>query len=346
MSIRLMRSAALAGYLDLARDVGVDPHRMIVQEGLPVAYLYNRDLAMPADAVNRLVEAAAVRPGAENFGLLLAETRDLSSLGALGSVASAQATPRAAFQTLIKYFWLHNEAVSARIEDVGPLTILRLTLQFDRPAGRQASEMAAGIAVRFLRGLMGAHWRPQIVAFEHAAPSDLATHRRVLGVSPTFGQDFTGIGVLASEFDSPIASSDPVVARQLQHYIEHVAAQRRATPARAERELLVALLPTGSASVERLAACMGISRRTLHRRLARHGLTFTELLQSVRLELLESHLAAGRSLTEIAGLLGYSCLGAFSRWRRRQAGAAPGPIGRPPGPRPDPAQQRQRVDPG
>ncbi len=342
MSIRLMRSSVLAGYLDLARDVGVDPHRMIVQEGLPVACLYSPDLAMPADAINRLVEAPAQRPGAENFGLQLAEMRDLAGLGPLGSIASAQPTPRAAFQTLAKYFWLQNEAVTARIEDVGPLTYLRLTLQFDRPAGRQASELAVGIAVRLLRGLMGADWRPQIVAFEHAAPADLTTHRRVLGVSPMFGQDFTGIGVLASEFDSPIASADPVVARELQHYIDHVATQRRATPARAERELLVALLPTGSASVERLAACMGMSRRTLHRRLAGQGLTFTELLQSVRLQLLETHLAAGRSPTEIAGLLGYSCLGAFSRWRRRQEGAERAAAGA----SPDPSPQRQGVDPG
>ncbi|MGZ5956654.1 MAG: hypothetical protein ACXWKT_20525, partial [Caulobacteraceae bacterium] len=47
-------------------------------------------------------------------------------------------------------------------------------------------------------------------------------------------------------------------------------------------------------------------------------LTFTDLLEDTRRSLAASYADAGeRSLTEIAGLLGYSSLSAFSRWRRR-----------------------------
>jgi AraC-like DNA-binding protein len=318
MSIRLGRSAALTGYVDLAIAVGADPHRLVAAEGLPSACLTNPDLRIPSDAINRLIEATARRPGAEDFALCLAETRRLSNLGPLGLVAREQATLRAAIQTLIRYAWLQNDAVTLRMEEAGALIILRLDLAFDRPTGRQMSELAVAILVRALRGLVGKYWRPQAIAFEHAAPANLAAHRRVLGVTPMFGHDFTGVVLLASELDRPIAAADPVAARQLQHYVDNFASPRRADLVAEARALLIVLLPTGAASVERLAAHMGVSRRTLHRQLARQGLTFTQLLLDVRLQQFAAYMAAGdRSLTEVAELLGYSCLGAFSRWRRR-----------------------------
>ncbi len=323
MSIRFGRSAALTGYVDLATSVGVDPYRLVAAEGLPSACLSNPDLRIPADAINRLVEAPALRPGAEDFGLCLAETRRLSNLGPLGLVAREQATLRAAIETFSRYAWLQNEAVTLRMEEAGAVTILRFGFAFDRPAGRQASELAVAILVRAVRGLVGAHWRPQAIAFEHTAPPSLATHRRVLGVTPMFSHDFTGVVLLTAELDRPIAAADPVIARQLQRYVEQFAGRRRTDPLAEARALLIVLLPTGSASVERLAARMGISRRTLHRQLAHHGVTFTQLLLDVRRQQLATHLAAGgRSLTEIAGLLGYSCLSTFSRWRRRQGAEA------------------------
>lgn len=319
MSIRLGRSAALTGYVDLAIAIGADPHRLVAAEGLPIACLSDPDLRISSDAVSRLIEATAQRPGGEDFALCLAETRRLSNLGPLGLVAREQATLRAAIETLIRYSWLQNDAVSLRMEDAGAVTILRLGLAFDPPPGRQASELAVAILVRTLRGLVGEHWRPQAIAFEHAAPANLATHRRVLGVTPTFGHDFTGVTLLSTELDKALATADPVIARQLQGYIENFAVRRRPDPIAEARALLVALLPTGAASVERLAAYMGVSRRTLHRQLARQGLTFTQLLLEVRRRQLAALQAAGtRSLTEIAGLLGYSCLSTFSRWRRRQ----------------------------
>jgi AraC-like DNA-binding protein len=344
MSIRLGRSAALTGYVDLAIAIGADPHQLVAAEGLPIACLTEPDLRISSDAVSRLIEATARRPGGEDFALCLAETRRLSNLGPLGLVAREQATLRAAIETLIRYSWLQNDAVRLRMEDAGAVSILRVALAFDLPAGRQVTELSVAILIGALRSLVGEQWRPQAVAFEHAAPANLAAHRRVLGVTPMFDHDFTGVVLLSSELDRPLRAADPVIARQLQGYIENFAERRRADPVAEARALLVALLPTGAASVERLAAYMGVSRRTLHRQLARQGLTFTELLLEVRRRQLGAYVAAGtRSLTEIAELLGYSCLSTFSRWRRAQglqSRTNSGTGGETGGPRPTQRQRR------
>jgi AraC-like DNA-binding protein len=318
---RLGRSAGLTGYLDLTRSLGLDPYRLAAAEGLPGACLTDPDLKVPSEAIGRLLERTARRAGAEDFGLRLAETRRLSNLGPIGLVAREQPTLRAAIESIVHYIWLQNEALSWRLEDAGELTIMRLRIAADRRAGRQATELTIGVTVRTLRGLLGERWRPEAIVFRHAAPQHVAAHRRVLGVTPVFSHDFTGIVLLARDLAAPIASADPEMARQLQRYVDQLAVRRSADPSASVRDLVLALLPTGGCRVERVAALMGVDRRTLHRRLASRGLTFSRLIDDVRRQIADTHLAAGeRTLTEIADLLGYSSLSAFSRSRRRWRG--------------------------
>jgi AraC-like DNA-binding protein len=62
----------------------------------------------------------------------------------------------------------------------------------------------------------------------------------------------------------------------------------------------------------------------LHRRLQERGVSFIELVRASRRDLALQHLAAPHiPLTEIAFLLGYSELSAFSRAFHQWAGVAP-----------------------
>ena len=317
MPTRFGRSAGLTGYIELARAIGVDPYRMASSIGLPADCLTNPDLKIPADAVGRLLEATARRSGAEDIGLRLAESRKLSNLGIVGLVAREQPTLRAAVEVLVHHIWLQNEAISCRLESGSDIAVLRIALHSDRRLSRQASELVMGVLIRTLRALHRSAWRPEAVMFEHGAPANLVTHRRVLGVTPEFHAEYTGVAMLTSELDAPIAAADADMARHVQHYIDQLGRKRSGDTASLVRELLTALLPTGNCSIEHVAKHMGISRRTLHRQLADQGVTFTELLDDVRRRVTKAHLSAGdRSLTEIAELIGYSSLSAFSRWRR------------------------------
>lgn len=66
-----------------------------------------------------------------------------------------------------------------------------------------------------------------------------------------------------------------------------------------------------------------MDRRTVHRHLATSGETFSSLVNGTRKQLAEQLVAnPSRSLTEIAGLLGFSAPSAFSRWFRDQFGSS------------------------
>jgi AraC-like DNA-binding protein len=81
------------------------------------------------------------------------------------------------------------------------------------------------------------------------------------------------------------------------------------------------MLPLGRCSVDKVAQHLGVDRRTVHRHLARSGETFSSLVDEVRAELAEGYLE-GRSgrLADVADLLGFSQLSAFSRWHKRHFG--------------------------
>ena len=90
------------------------------------------------------------------------------------------------------------------------------------------------------------------------------------------------------------------------------------------RALIEALLPTGRCSIVQVARSLGVDRRTVQRRLADSGETFSSLLDAVRAELAERQVPnPRRSLTEIAEALGFSGSSAFSRWFRRRFGCSP-----------------------
>ena len=88
--------------------------------------------------------------------------------------------------------------------------------------------------------------------------------------------------------------------------------------------MLAASLRNGRPNLAQVAQDLGLSSRTLQRRLREQGFVFGQLVEEVRRRLAQSYLDEGRlSVSEVAYLLGYSELSAFSRAYRRWTGAAP-----------------------
>ena len=321
----LSRSAALTGYADLARSVGLDPNRVLDTVGVSRRALVDPDLKIPANAVGRILEASARRSGIEDFGLRLAEKRRLSNLGLVGLIAREQPSVRQAIEVMGQYIWMQNDALSVVLEETGELTVLRtLIASGSGRRSRQSIELLVGTTCRTLASLLGASWRPQLVCFAHGAPSQPGVHRRVFGADVAFDQDFDGVVCARRDLDAAIPTADPAMARQVARYGEQAMRERPRQLEDRVRELVLLLLPTGRATVERVAAHLGVDRRTISRQLAVRGMSFSAILDAVRVGLATTHLDGGeRSMTAIADLLGFSALSAFSRWHVQRFGENP-----------------------
>jgi AraC-like DNA-binding protein len=88
--------------------------------------------------------------------------------------------------------------------------------------------------------------------------------------------------------------------------------------------LITEALPSGIPSIIQVAEYLGLSARTLNRRLADKGLTFRELVQNIQQDEARNLLRnPGLSMGEIAFQTGFSEQSAFNRAFKRWTGLSP-----------------------
>jgi len=312
----LIRSACLTGYVELAHSLGLDPFRLLREVSLDRSCLFDPEKKISVDAANWLLEISASAARIEDFGLRLAESRGLSNLGPVALGARDAGTLREALETAIRYLPLHNEAMIMSLVAMGDLVILKSEIGGVAGShGRQAIELAVGVAHRLIRQMSGETWRSRPVWFSHGAPINMASHLRMFGPWVEFGRDCNGIVLEAGDLEAPLPTSDAAMARHVKQYLEPMLAQAHVTVSEEVRRLVFDLLVSRSASVDEVASRLGMNRRGLHRHLARDGETFSSVREAVRTDLARRYVEdSGLPLSEVARLLGFAEASAFSRW--------------------------------
>lgn len=322
----LVRAAALTNFSEVARAAGLDPVRMMMDAGISPSVLGEPDLMIPVERFGRLLQAAASLSGNECFGLCMAESRLLSNLGAVGMLVRDQATLRDSLGMLMRYQPMLNGSQSLAVEEYGGLVIIREALiagSLHQPT-RQRVELALGVMVRLIRQLIKPDWQPQRVCFEHPAPRDLSRHHRFFGPLVEFNCDFNGIICAKADLDARNPSADPAMVRYAQQLVDKSPVSQQATVLEDVRRTILLLLPSGRCSIEQVADHLGVVCRTIQRRLADEGQSFSSIVNDIRTELATRHVnESDRPLTEVATLLGFAAPSGFSRWYHAQFGCSP-----------------------
>lgn len=317
----LIRSASLTNFTEIAQKCGLDPLALVRAVGLPAKCLSDPDLKLDTHMVVRLLEMAARDAREPAFGLRMGESRRLSNLGPLGLLLRDEPTLRHALDAIVRHIRVHNEALVIQIEEADSLVLIRE--EFAMPlteSRRQAVELAMAVTYRTLSLFMGATWRPRLVCFEHTAPVNRGTHRRVFGDQVAFNHEFNGLLCSHSDLDQPNPSADPVMARYAQELIDSKAVDAPSFTHQVQ-QLILLLLPLGQCTADVVAQHLGCDRRTITRRLAAEKAGFHQLVDDHRRRIVGQYLKEkSRPLAQVSSLLGFSAPSAFSRWYRDQFG--------------------------
>lgn len=163
-------------------------------------------------------------------------------------------------------------------------------------------------------------------------PADPEPCRAVLGLEPEFGCARTELRFDADWLDLPLPQANPHSLALSEALCRDLVSRRRRRSGIAEHaRVMIAQRVADGAPMPEVAAALGLSERSLRRRLAEADTSYRALLDEVRHALAEELLAAGLLVGDVALRLGYAEATSFILAHRRWTGRTPrSAVGRPP----------------
>lgn len=199
-----------------------------------------------------------------------------------------------------------------------------------QPAGAlppQASEFTLATVFCRLRHITGGHFVPRTIGLPGARPASDTVRHRLLGLAPTYMHPTAEMIIDSQGWRLPVRSADPYLHAALESIAVrlHLTQPRASTLERAVRARLRGVLAQGRPDAARMARLLGVSERTLQRRLKQLGRRFSDVVEDFRREEATRLLATpGLNLIEVAASLGYAEQASFTRAFRRWTGTTPG----------------------
>lgn len=316
--MELVRSASLKGYFEVAQELKLDTVPLLRRAGLSPPMLANPEQMLPARSVIRLLEESAEAAGCSTFGLQMAERRELADLGIVSLLIAHQPTLGDALSVLGEYRNRINSTLVLRVEKFGDMALLREVFALDPPMfSRQADDLATAVLEGVCSSVLGAGWQPISISFGYEPPPSPERHvyQRLFSCPVEFGSEFDGILVRSADLDRPNPRSEPALALHARKLVEAIVDPGERSMVEEVEEAILLLMPAGRASIAAVADSLGLNARTLQRRLADEEARFGDMLDRIRVREVSRHFANRRlRLTDVAHVLGYASLGAFSRW--------------------------------
>lgn len=304
--------------------------------GVPLVPLLE-ELELAADILNDPENTVAVATAAKllarcaeqarcpHFGLLIGQRASLVSFGLIGTLASNEADVGTALRGLARTQHLHGRAGVPAFIVKSDVAIYSLTLEgFLGVGAAHVHDLSAAMGFNLMRDLCGPAWTPTEVMLPHAPPHDRRPYDRYFRAPIRFDAEWTAVAFPARWLSHRVTGADPSLRGPLRESVEAVAARYGNDLIMRTRRALYVLVMQGEGSMNKMADLMGMHRRTLNRRLAASGTSFSEQLEDVKSHIARQLVAdTTMSMIEIASTLNYSDAATFTRAFRRWTNMPP-----------------------
>ena len=306
---------------------GSTQNSLLPKAGLTLEQIDNPEARLKVAAQIRFLELAAAALHDDFLGFHLAQKFDLRELGLFYYVQASSDTLGDALQRGARYSKIVNEGIALKLCDGEHIKINLDYVGVCRRSDRHQIEFCMVTLVRLCRLLTNRRLTTGPVSFTHRRSDDVSEFNSFFGSKVKFGaaEDELVFPSLVSE--AAVVGADQYLNKLLIKYCEEAIAARptnRDPFGLSVEKAIALLLPHGRVRASEVARKLGVSQRTLVRRLAAEGVTFSGVLQGVRSDLANRHLADNSlSISKIAWLLGYQDVSSFTHAVKRWTGKAP-----------------------
>jgi len=310
-----------------AKQAGLDVGPILTKARLTVEQVEDPAVRIGVRNQVRLVNLVATALPDEFLGIHLAMDVELREMGLLYYVVASSETLGQALQRLARYSSIQNEGVHITYRERNEIVVGFEYVDVGRSEDRQQIECFVALLVRACRHFSNLRISPAVITLTHhrtALPADI---KAFFSCDVVFGADADEVIYREPIAQLPLASADPYLNVLLLKYCEEAlsARSRAAKSWRVSVEnAIVPLLPHGEPGVAEIAERLGVSPRTLSRRLAAEGTSFKDVLENLRFDLAKRYLdEPDLPIGEIAWLLGYAQPSAFHHAFKRWSGHTP-----------------------
>jgi AraC-like DNA-binding protein len=277
------------------------------------------DTRIPATVAHKFLSGFVERTGEPALGLRAGCAVSLGDGGALDYAMSSAASVQDALAVAARYWPLVNDALKVRLEVDGGRACLRLDSEVILPPAAE-DFLVSAFFKNHIRSLP-CEAAEMEVWFVHPAPKNTVEYERSFApASVRFGSPACGFTFRQDFLNTTLASADPklhdVLRRHAETLLSELPTSRSVTDA--VRQSLLRELAHGNPTAAHVARQLHMSPRTLERRLAGEGTTFSIVLDDLRRRLAFEYVSGvDYALSEIAFLLGFSQPAAFHRAFKR-----------------------------
>jgi AraC-like DNA-binding protein len=301
---------------ELLRASGIDPAVLEDPEGriLHVAHL----------ALWDLIAGKTVDPW---FGLHLGASADGAALSVVGHALATSLSVGDALNRLVRIRRLIQEGHSLCIVRSGDSVVVTDSPEpTDPPWPRHLAECRMATYLALPRRFSGVEFIPRGVHLQHQRPDDVREHERFFKCPIVFEHRNNELVIDARDLDLPFVAADVSLSEYLERRAHDLMGPLPTLDALLvrTRAAIAGALPDGAPTLASMAKAVGVSPRTLQRRLQEAGITFSAMVERVRHETALRLLAEPPlSISEVAFFLGFSTSSAFRRAFHRWEGTSP-----------------------
>lgn len=251
------------------------------------------------------------------FSVRIGQQMKMEDYGVLGLSWKTCSWAGEIFDRSERYFKLLSNTYFFKVEQEFGISRVLLNREAYRRGMELSNEATLSATVVVLRAITESDISPREVSFKHAPPKKLDDYDEAFHCPVLFNQAQNYIAYKTEDLNMRTAKADESINRFL---LERVEEETQGIEFSANKivndveSLIRDALPSGIPGVEQIGQIMGISRRTLTRRLSENGITFRDLIKKIQEEISKDLLKnSARSVAEIAFETGFSEQSAFSR---------------------------------
>jgi AraC-like DNA-binding protein len=249
----------------------------------------------------------------------------VDDFGALGFAMKTASTIREAILRLVRYILVLSSTLEYELHGVVGGAEFVMFRPGNRRGTHLANECALAAVISILRQVTDSEVVPVAVSFQHPRPPSTAHHREFFGCPVRFGDRVNAMQLNTETLSTRTRLADEGLSAFILASLDELKQEKEERSLQAQvHSAIIGALPEGRPSKSEIARRLGMSERTLHRRLAEYGETFQKITSRAQLEAAASHLANGQSsLAEVAFLTGFSDQSAFTRAFKNWTGQTP-----------------------